>query len=108
MDICYNGSSCIEEVKKVIEEGVEENYYRIIFMDVSMPLMDGITATELIKKMTRNNQALDGYFKIAVLTAFSDISDEKSAVKAGADYYATKPLKMRQLIEIVKSLLAQN
>lgn len=57
----------------------QEILYDFIFMDVNMPIMDGLTATREIKSKVVYNSKLMNYYKIIVVTAFSDSSDRSMA-----------------------------
>ncbi len=57
----------------------------IIFMDIMMPIMDGIEATQEIRKF-------DKKVLIVALSALSDDEHQSQMLKAGAEDYITKPI----------------
>ena len=65
----------------------------LILMDLSLPIMDGWTATENIKsnELTKN-------IPIIVLTAHAMSGDREKALEAGADEYDTKPIEFKRLL----------
>jgi len=71
----------------------------LIFMDISMPKMDGKEATQTIRKAERKSSAR---IPICALTAHAMDGDEMSILQAGLDYYLTKPLKKDSIFEIIK------
>jgi len=73
----------------------------IILMDLSLPVMDGIAATEMI----RSSGELDGVPVIAV-TAHQETDFREGAKAAGFDAYVTKPIDINWLSELIKGLLA--
>lgn len=73
----------------------------IILMDLSLPVMDGIAATEMI----RSSGELDGIPVIAV-TAHQETDFREGAKAAGFDAYVTKPIDINWLSELIKGLLA--
>ena len=73
----------------------------IILMDLSLPIMDGITATAKI----RSNDELTSVPVIAV-TAHQETDFREDAKAAGFDAYVTKPIDMPWLSELIKGLLA--
>jgi CheY-like chemotaxis protein len=73
----------------------------IILMDLSLPIMDGIAATEKIRK----SGGLDGVPIIAV-TAHQETDFRTGAKAAGFDAYVTKPIDIEFLSELIKGLLA--
>ncbi len=85
-----NGQQAIEEVAKHV--------FDIIFMDIQMPVMDGITATQILRK----NQEL---FPIVALTAAVLPEDKKAAINAGMNDFLTKPLIFDSLYECIKKHL---
>ena len=67
----------------------------LILMDLSMPEMDGITATKIIKKIRPE-------IKIIALTANVMNEDKKACLKAGMVDFLCKPLQKCQLEEAIK------
>jgi len=51
VDKCYNGKEAVELIKKQAECGEQ---YALIFMDCSMPILDGYEATTEIRKICSN------------------------------------------------------
>lgn len=74
--------------------------FDLIFMDIQMPKMDGITATEKIKML-----ALEHMPPIIAMTAYSMEEDREKFLDAGLDDYLSKPIKAEVLINKVKSWL---
>lgn len=70
----------------------------IILMDVSMPIMDGITATRLIRKKGIN-------IPIIALTAHALESDKTTCMKAGMDGFVSKPVRRQEIYEAIQSLV---
>lgn len=62
----------------------------LVFMDISMPEMDGREATRAIRS---RESALGRHVPIVALTAHAMDSDSDSILAAGIDHYLTKPLK---------------
>ena len=73
--------------------------FDMVFMDVSMPVMDGITATRLIRKHEVDN-ALERT-PIICLTAHSMIGDKEKFLEVGMDDYVSKPVQKHQLLKII-------
>ncbi|MGJ8544030.1 MAG: response regulator [Sulfitobacter sp.] len=68
----------------------------LIFMDISMPKMDGKEATRAIRAM---EGASGTHVPIVALTAHALEGDDKSVLNAGVDHYLTKPLRKPQILE---------
>lgn len=77
---------------------VDENEFDIIFMDIQMPIMDGILAT---KKIRETNKKMP----IIALTAAVFPEDKKATISAGMDDFLTKPIIFEILYEKVKKYL---
>ena len=74
--------------------------FDVILMDISMPLMDGITATAMIRA-----QGLSQGSRILAVTAHSMPADLERFSKAGMDGCLTKPISFRDL---AKSLIGED
>jgi len=72
----------------------------IILMDLSLPVMDGIAATQKI----RATEGFKGVPVIAV-TAHQEMDLREGAKAAGFAAYVTKPIDMNWLSELIKGLL---
>jgi len=72
----------------------------IILMDIQMPKMDGLEAIRLI----RNDETI-AKIPIITLTALTKESARKECLKAGANAYLAKPVKLRTLNAIIQQFL---
>lgn len=81
-------------------DGFVTTHPDLIFMDISMPEMDGRAATREIRQMPGGAQ-----IPIVALTAHAMASDREEILAAGLDHVMTKPLKKPQLIEMIKRYL---
>lgn len=72
----------------------------IILMDLSLPILDGLAATQKIRAI----DGLDGVPIIAV-TAHQEIDFRSEAKAAGFDAYVTKPIDIDFLGDLIKGLL---
>jgi CheY-like chemotaxis protein len=73
----------------------------IVLMDMSLPIMDGWTATRTLK----DDPATAGIPVIA-LTAHAMSGDEDKARAAGCDDFDTKPVELKRLLGKIEALLA--
>jgi signal transduction histidine kinase/ActR/RegA family two-component response regulator len=67
--------------------------FDLIIMDVNMPVMDGLSATRLI----REGRGVNVDTPIVVLSASARIEDHEAGLAAGADAYLNKPIDFRSL-----------
>ncbi|NNE51804.1 MAG: response regulator [Sulfitobacter sp.] len=74
----------------------------LIFMDISMPRMDGKEATQSIRKL---EECSGRRVPIIAMTAHAMAGDEKQILAAGLDHYLTKPLRKAALIEQIEAVL---
>ena len=79
----------VEAIRKVLDEKFD-----LIFIDVKMPVMDGLEATRKIREF--NSEV-----PIIALTANAFDSDRVSAMDAGCSAFLAKPLKKNQLLELL-------
>ncbi|MDF2152178.1 response regulator [Vibrio sp. CAU 1672] len=90
--IANNG---VEAVSLVTER---QDSIDVIFMDVSMPVMDGITATELIRRKGIKTP-------IIALTAHAHENDKTKCIEAGMNGFVSKPIRQQDLNTIIRSHL---
>jgi signal transduction histidine kinase/DNA-binding response OmpR family regulator len=72
----------------------------IILMDMSMPQMDGIEATQAIRKL--ENEKEIGHCPIIALTANALREDQDRCLKAGMDAFLTKPINKKALLSTIQ------
>ncbi|KAH6607105.1 histidine kinase class I [Trichoderma cornu-damae] len=77
------------------------NHCKYIFMDVSMPIMDGFEATRRIRAYERENQIKPAI--IFALTGLASESAQQEAFGSGVDLFLTKPVKLKELGMILRS-----
>lgn len=75
----------------------------LIFMDLQMPIMDGLEATAAIRAGEAGDDLKD--VKIIALTANAMSGDEERCLTAGMDGYLTKPLKIDALEQKIEQLM---
>ncbi|MFN3015162.1 response regulator [Vibrio coralliilyticus] len=95
MDIAENGRRAIEMV--------EQYHYDLIFMDISMPEMDGMETCRAIRSMTDEKTCQT---PIIALTAHSLSGDKEQFLDAGMNDYLSKPIRLSQLIEKINLFLS--
>jgi CheY-like chemotaxis protein len=81
---------------------VRNKDYDLIFMDVQMPLMDGLEATRRLRAGEAGEGVKD--VKIIALTANALFGDEVRCLESGMNAYMSKPLKLRTLKQAILRL----
>ncbi len=89
-----NGQQAIELVEQL---HATEQEPEVILMDIRMPIMDGVTATEHLC------QQFPG-IKILVLTTFDDAQYIAEALRVGAKGYLLKDTPAEELAEVIRSI----
>ena len=93
-DCAENGKECLKMLidKKEKNCKCNKSKYKIIFMDITMPVMDGIEAAKNIQKMI-DKKEINDKIKIIFISAHAnlDLSATISGIKCAVDYYA-KPI----------------
>ena len=91
-DTAENGQEAIESFKK--------SRYDIIFMDIQMPIMNGVATTkEIIKHEKLNNLT---HTPIVAVTTNSLKGDRETYLEEGMDEYLAKPITAQKFIFIIK------
>ncbi|MEO6026858.1 MAG: response regulator [Candidatus Binatia bacterium] len=75
--------------------------FDIVLMDVSMPVMDGLTATTHIRE---REQVSGGHLPIVAVTAHALDQDRARCLAAGMDDYLPKPIRSADLFATVARL----
>lgn len=88
--LCRDGQEAIDSF--------EENDYEMALLDVMMPVKDGFTVAEEIRRK-------DPHLPIIFLTAKSLKEDKIHGLEIGADDYMTKPFSMDELLLRIKAVL---
>lgn len=70
----------------------------VILMDISMPVLDGVAATNRI--VTENPSV-----KVVVLTMHDDVAKTRAALHAGAVGYLTKGTSMQEVLETIRAVV---
>ena len=91
-DTAQNGEEAIAILEK-------NHVVDLILMDIEMPVMNGIKATEIIKSKYPQ-------IKIVMITVFDNDDNVFNAIKAGADGYLLKETKAEKIHQAIQETLA--
>ena len=74
----------------------------LVVMDLNMPVMDGLAATERIRELKDRC----GNIPVVVVTAYDTYGMKEAALEVGCDAYLLKPLDLDELESVIARLLA--
>ena len=83
-------------------EGLKKKHVDIVLMDVQMPQMDGIEATQAIRNSKDN--VFNTEIPIIAITAHAFEEEKERCLKAGMNSYVTKPIKREVLYKEIEAL----
>ncbi|MEP6936532.1 MAG: PAS domain S-box protein, partial [Chthoniobacterales bacterium] len=81
---------------------LEQQAFDLVLMDVQMPEMDGIEATQAIRAQEMSSGQ---HLPIIALTAHALKGDRERCLQAGMDGYITKPIRPEELWQAIETLL---
>lgn len=90
--IVENGKQAIEQAKKLLPH--------LILMDLHMPEMDGLQATQILRSLPELAQT-----PIVAISADAFTEQQERAFAKGVNYYLTKPIDLRKLFDILTQCL---
>ncbi|MGD1857487.1 MAG: response regulator [Leptolyngbyaceae cyanobacterium] len=93
--VAHNGGEAIQLTLK--------HHPDIILMDIQMPTMDGLEAIQHIRRIPNL-----GSVPIIALTAMAMPRDKECCIKAGANFYLTKPVNLKELNQMIQELVQDN
>ena len=96
VDLANNGLEAFEKRKS--------NNYDLLFMDIQMPVMDGIEATHEILEYEEDDEV--PHVPIVALTANALKGDRERFLGEGMDEYITKPIETAELLYILNKFLS--
>lgn len=89
-DVAANGYEVIDAIQR--------QHYDVIFMDVQMPEMDGVTTMHKIREIL----PVEKQPRIVALTAHALPGDREQYLELGMDDYLSKPIRPQTLVETLK------
>eukprot|EP00347_Sterkiella_histriomuscorum_P000258 403376570 len=101
-DTASNGLHAVEMV-------MNRKYYpyKLIFMDLMMPVMDGFEATVQIRNFYNQNKLHPDLFKIVGLSAITHKNEQQKALDSGMNSFMTKPPDIETLRNVILEALQQ-
>jgi two-component system sensor histidine kinase/response regulator len=94
--IVENGEEALRAVKR--------ESFDLVLMDVQMPIMDGLEATARIREAENGTGA---HHRIVAMTAHAMTGDREQCLAAGMDGYLKKPMRPKELAEVIAGVEAE-
>ncbi|MBL0611237.1 two-component sensor histidine kinase BarA [Aeromonas jandaei] len=86
--LCKNGKEAVKQA--------QSQPFDIIFMDIQMPIMDGISATQAIRSQSLNTET-----PIVAVTAHAIPGERERLIRQGMDDYLAKPIDESMLARLI-------
>lgn len=96
LDHAENGQICVDMLKNS-----EDGYYSAILMDVRMPVMNGLEATEAIRKLDGPKSRIP----IIAMTADAFSEDRQKCLDIGMNAHVAKPIDVEEVGRILEKFL---
>ncbi|MCM1118561.1 MAG: response regulator [bacterium] len=96
-EVADNGQIAVDMLRRS-----EPGYYRLILMDVQMPVMDGYEATRTIRKLEDSRLAS---IPILAMTANAFEEDKQEALRSGMNGHIAKPINIEVLMKALGDIL---
>jgi len=92
-----HGVTVAEDGQKALDL-LETDVFDLVLMDVQMPVMDGLSATEFIRQ---KEASTGGHIPIIAMTAYAMKEDRERCLGAGMDDYISKPIDPKKLMSLL-------
>ncbi len=93
--LANNGQEVLAELLK--------NRYDIIFLDISMPVLDGLEAARIIR--TDAAYQLHKNTPLVALTAFPIEDNRDSFLRSGLDFFLSKPIRLEDILALLRQVI---
>jgi len=100
VETAENGQMAVEMLKDS-----QEGYYDVILMDIQMPVMDGHTATKIIRSL---ENPVHAKIPIIAMTANAFAEEIEAEKESGMDAHISKPIDPEKMIETIAKVIYQH
>ncbi len=97
-EVAENGQRAVEMVQNSVP-----GYYRLVLMDIRMPIMDGFAAARAIRQLPDKQLA---NIPILAMTANAFEEDKQEALRSGMNAHVAKPIDIKKLFEALDKALS--
>ncbi|KAK7917468.1 hypothetical protein PG985_011076 [Apiospora marii] len=95
-------TTAVDGIEAVESFKADPGRYACIFMDINMPRLDGLQATRQIRSHERDTGASKAC-PVFALTGLASAETQREAFESGIDLFLAKPVKLKELSEILRS-----
>lgn len=99
VETALNGKEAVQ-----IMQNVTPNYYKVILMDIQMPVMNGLEAARAIRMLPDNTIRR---IPIIAMTANAFEEDKKKSFEVGMDAHIAKPIDVKIVLETIKKIVLE-
>jgi protein-histidine pros-kinase len=118
VEVAQHGADCLKVLAAAdieSDSGLEYGF-DLILMDLQMPVMDGIEATNRIRALEKQEMAANrasgrgNSRRIVIIgvTANAEVEAREDCIEAGMDGFMEKPLKVLDLLDCIETITAGN
>jgi CheY-like chemotaxis protein len=90
VDVAHNGREAVDMLT------TDPDRFDLVFMDIQMPKMDGIRATQTIRQRGFSR------LPIVAMTANAMQGDREKCIEAGMNDYVTKPIRKNRVLTLIE------
>lgn len=102
---CETAGNGMETIDKFIEAFKAGEPYDLMCLDIMMPKLDGLMVLKLIRELeARQKVEAAQQVKIIMMTAIADMEYVDQSFELGCDAYASKPIEIDQIMEVLQDL----
>ena len=96
VEVANNGREAVDKLAA--------SEFDLVFMDVQMPELDGLSAT---KEIREGEQASGRHIPIVAMTAHAMAGDQERCLEAGMDAYTSKPIRRKAIEAVIAEIAAR-
>jgi len=101
-DLVVDGLEALEAFMMSIKD---EEYYDLVCLDIMMPKVDGVKALKVMRDLEVQHKLDESRCaKIIMTTALGETQVVKTALEYGCDAYASKPIDLEKLVEVLEKI----
>ena len=101
-DTAADGMETLDLYLEALKNGTP---YDLLCLDIMMPKVDGLMVLRLIRELEKQRKfSEEQQAKIIMMTAIADIEHVDQAFELGCDAYASKPIEIDQVQEVLEDL----